>query len=154
VIRRRRRAGFTFIEMLIVMIIVGLLSSVAVPKYIDLKRRASTTRVVGDINAVRVAALSFYADSGYFPGEADAGEIPDNMVKYLPIGFTFHRPGWTLDYEYWDIGQSPFSNSTSIVAVAVIPEDPKLAESTFTMLGRGVPAFVNGDVVTFVISGL
>ena len=35
-----RRRGFTFIEILMVMIIIGLLSSMAILKYIDLKRQA------------------------------------------------------------------------------------------------------------------
>ena len=135
------------------MIVVGLLSSVAVPKYIDLKRRASTTRVVGDFNAVRIAAMSFYADSGYYPSEAAAGEIPEHMGKYLPIGFSFKRTGWMLDYENWDVGESSISTTTAVVAIAVIADDPILAVQTERILG-GVPAFLEGNVVTFVISGL
>ena len=149
----RTRRGFTFIEMLIVMIIVGLLSSVAVPKYIDLKRRASTTRVVGDFNAVRIAAMSFYADSGYYPDETAAGVIPPTLARYLPTGFSFVKPGWTLDYENWDAGQSPLGGTSAIVAISVIPDDPILAVQTERILG-GIPAFREGNVVTFVISGL
>jgi len=149
----RRRSGFSMLEMLIVMIIVGLLSSVAVPKYIDLKRRASTTRVVGDFNAIRVAAMSFYADSGYYPEETAAGVIPPTHLRYLPTGFSFVKPGWTLDYESWDAGQSPLGGTSAVVAISVIPDDPILAIQTERMLG-GIPAFREGNVVTFVISGL
>jgi len=35
----RRRGGFTFVELLVSMTVIGILSAVAVPKYIDLKRR-------------------------------------------------------------------------------------------------------------------
>jgi len=147
------RRGFTFVEMMIVMIIVGLLSSVAVPKYIDLKRRASTTRVVGDFQAIRIAAMSFFGDSAYYPAEAPAGEIPPHLDKYLPTGFTFRRPGWTLDYENWDVGESSFSTTSQVIAITLIPDDPLLAVTTLRVMG-GVPAYLEGNTVTFIISGL
>ena len=145
--------GFTFVEMLICMIIVGLLSSVAVPKYIDLKRRASTTRVVGDFQVLRVAAISFFGDSAYYPAEAGPGEMPAHLDKYLPNGFTFRRPGWTLDYENWDVGESSFSTTSQVIAITLIPDDPVLAQTTLSVMG-GVPAYLEGNTVTFIISGL
>ena len=38
------RGGFTFIELLIVMIVLGILASLAVMKYIDLRHRALTAQ--------------------------------------------------------------------------------------------------------------
>src|SRR6185295_20283839 len=99
ILSRRSRFGFTFVELMIAMIIVGCLSAIAVPKYIDLKRRANTTKVLGDFQVVRVAVMSFYADSSYYPAETGAGVIPPHLQKYLPLGFEFSRPQWTLDYE-------------------------------------------------------
>ncbi len=151
---RGARRGFTFVELMISMIIVGSLSAIAVPKYIDLKRRANTTKVIGDFQAVRVAVMSFYADSSYFPDESDPGEIPANLTKYLPIGFTFERPEWTLDYENWDLGQGQgFTNASALIGVTIICQDPSLGETTSRLLGN-VPQVSFSPSITFMVSGM
>jgi type II secretory pathway pseudopilin PulG len=136
---------------MISMTIVGLLSAVAVPKYIDLKRKANTTKVIGDFQTVRVAVMSFYADSLYFPAEAGAGVVPQNLTNYLPIGFTFQREQWNLDYERWDSGG--VGSSDVIVGVTVVTQDAVLAETTSRILGN-VPQLGFSPSFTFVISGL
>ena len=152
--RGRSRPGFTFVELMISMIIVGCLSAVAVPKYIDLKRRANTTKVIGDFQAVRVAVMSFYADSSYFPQESGPGEVPPNMGKYLPLGFQFQRVGWQLDYENWDLGQSQgFSSAGALIGVTIICDDPALGETTSRLLGN-VPQVSFSPSVTFMVSGM
>ena len=151
---RRPRRGFTFVELLISMIIVGCLSAIAVPKYIDLKRRANTTKVIGDFQAVRVAVMSFYADSSYFPGESGPGEIPANLTKYLPMNFTFQRQEWMLDYENWDLGGSVgFSSSSALIGVTIICQDAVLAETTSRVLGN-VPQVSASPSITFMVSGM
>jgi len=148
----RRRRGFTFVEIMISMIIVGMLSAIAVPKYVDLKRKANTTKVIGDFQAVRVAVMSFYADSMYFPAEAAAGEIPEHLANYLPIGFKFTREQWTLDYERWDAGGLAGSSDV-IVGVSVVTQDYALGETTSRVLGN-VPQLSFSPSFTFIISGL
>ena len=149
-----RRRGFTLVELLVSMTVVGLLSAVAVPKYIDLKRRANTTRVIGDIQAVRVAVMTFFADSSYFPAEAGPGVVPPNMGKYLPIGFAFVTPQWTIDYEHWDAGGQGADHASSLIGITIIcTEDPLLGETTSRLLGN-VPQVISSPSFTFMISGL
>ena len=150
----RRRGGFTFVELLIAMTIVGILAAIAVPKYIDLKRRANTTKVIGDFQAVRVAVMSFYADSSYYPAESGPGEIPPNLTKYLPIGFTFQNPQWTLDYENWDLGQqTEFTSANALIGVTIATVDPALGEATSRVMGN-VPQLSFDNKVTLMISGM
>lgn len=136
------------------MTVVGLLSAIAVPKYIDLKRRANTTRVIGDIQAVRVAVMNFFGDSSYFPPEAGQGVIPANLERYLPIGFQFVTDQWTIDYQNWDAGGQGADQSTSLIGVTVIcTQDPQLGETTSRLLGN-VPQVVASPSFTFMISGM
>ena len=152
--RRRRKRVFTFVELLVSMTVVGILSAVAVPKYIDLKRRANTTKVIGDIQVVRVAVMTFFADSAYFPAEVGAGVTPKNLQKYLPIGFSFSEPRWTLDYENWSVdAESSVTDAPSLIGVSVTTQDPELGEATSRLLGN-VPQFTAGNSVTFLISGM
>jgi prepilin-type N-terminal cleavage/methylation domain-containing protein len=145
----RPRAGFTFVELLISMTIVGLLSSIAVPKYRAMKQRAQATNVLGDFQVIRVAALSFYSDSGYFPAEAAAGTAPANLGKYLPQGFSFRRDDWSLDYEHLPGS----SQDGSLVGVAAATLDENLGAAVMAMLGNNATMMMNGRL-TFFISGM
>lgn len=136
---------------MISMIIVGVLSTVAVPKYIDLKRKANTTKVIGDIQAVRIAVMSFYADSTYFPAESGPGDMPPNFRNYLPIGFSFQRAEWTIDYQRWDA--AGVGTADVLIAVTVITKDAALGETTSRVLGN-VPQVAMSPSFTFMISGM
>ena len=151
---RMRRRGFTFVELMITITIVGLLASIAVPKYRDFKRKAFAARIVGDFDAIRIAAVSFYADSGYYPAEATTGAAPLNMDKYLPLNFKFVMPDWRLDYENWPVGPIPgFAPSGTVIGIAVNTANAALGETTLRMLGN-FPTFTNGANYTLVIIGM
>ena len=98
--------------------------------------------------------MTFFADSAYFPAEVGAGVTPKNLQKYLPIGFSFSVPRWTLDYENWSVdAESGVTDAPSLIGVSVTTQDPELGEATSRVLGN-VPQFTAGNSVTFLISGM
>lgn len=89
-----RRRGFTLIELMIVVTIVGLLARIAIPRVNSFRVRARATRIVGDMEAIRTAAFHVVADSNYYPGEEAPGTIPPSMKSYLPPGLSWNpEPG-------------------------------------------------------------
>lgn len=146
---RRGRHGFTFVELLVVVTIVGLLSSIAVPKYRAMKQRAQATNVLGDLQVVRVAVMNYYADHNQFPEEAGAGVAPANLEKYLPAGFGFKRDTWSMDY---DIASGAGVNG-DLVGVSAATLDEELGRIVMAMLGNNATIMINGRL-TFFISGM
>jgi prepilin-type N-terminal cleavage/methylation domain-containing protein len=144
-----RRGGFTFIELLMVVTIIGVLASIAVPKYHTIKRRAQATQIVGDVDVVKVAVMNFYVDSGYFPREAPAGQVPTGMHAYLPRTFTFRKDGWTLDYENVNIGSRRRPNP--IIGVAFTASDRTLGAIALSLFGPNA-GFAMGSKSTVIIS--
>lgn len=64
--RMRRRTGFTIIELLIVVLIIGILASVAITKFGDSKRRAYVTAMKSDLRGLATVAESrFASDNSY-----------------------------------------------------------------------------------------
>ncbi|MET0326754.1 MAG: type II secretion system protein [Ilumatobacteraceae bacterium] len=85
--RRRRGDGFTLIEVLIAIVLVGILSAVAVVGIGRLTDRASSASCAASMDAARVAAGTYYAGQLRYPasfGELTAGGAGPALV--LPAG--------------------------------------------------------------------
>ncbi len=148
----RRRAGFTIIELLTVMIVIGILASIAILKYIDLRHRARATAALGDLQAVRIAAYSAWYETGTWPAEVGPGTVPPGLVQYLPQNFTFTRPEFTLDWEsFVPPGGGPSAGMQ--VGVTVSSADTRLQTAMQQQLGNTLPFVSAGGTLTFVIVG-
>jgi type II secretory pathway pseudopilin PulG len=152
----RLRAGFSFLELLIVLIFIGLLARLAVPRYSDMKRRATAASVVGDVHAIRVAAFTHYAEKQAWPPEYGPGVVPPELSPYLPSGFSFARTDYSYDFEVWSLSSGTPGNSQQeeMLGVAVTFQDGQLADAVLRIAGRGYGPFRSGNRVTFLITGL
>ena len=151
---RRRplsRRGFTLIEMLVVFVVLGILSSIAILKYIDIRNSAHAARVAADFNAIKIATYAYYTDDYKWPTEVSAGVVPPELVPVLSEGFTFVKDVYTLDYDYFPVaGSGPGS---FIVGVTVTTTDPKLMTKLEQLLGRNLPFLASGGSLTYIIVG-
>ena len=148
----RQRRGFTFIEILVVVVVLGILSCLAVLKYIDLKHRALTSSAIADLQAVRLAGYSAWYEQGKWPAEAGAGVIPGGLVPYLPGGFSFSKPEYTLDWDnFVPPGGGPSGGMQ--LGVVVTSSNARLMKALQNNLGSKAPFFAVGGTITFVIVG-
>jgi len=145
---RTRRAGFTIIELLMVLIIIGLLAGLGLMKYIDLKATARTSALAGDVRSIELAVLNYYADFETWPAETGAGAVPTGLASFLPGGLntSFDRQFYMLDYQNISLG------GASLIGVAITSTDAKLmGKFISTFSGRG-PFYLYGGTLTYVIS--
>ena len=143
----RHRAAFTLIEVLMSLTIVALLSSIAVPKYREMRRRATATQILGDFDVLRHAALSFYVDSQYFPAEAPQSQVPPGLKQYLPNGFKMTKPQWEWDYDNWSD-----KKMGTVIGISYRTIDANLGRTAMKLVGN-TPGYFIGTKYTFFISG-
>ena len=91
---RHAQQGFTLIELMIVVAIIGILAAIALPAYQDYTKRANVSEGLGLATSVKVAATEFRSTVGAWPTDhAAAGlavptDISGNAVTSITLSDT------------------------------------------------------------------
>jgi len=97
-----RSGGFTLLELIIVMAIIGILATIALPALKDLPRRAAESVLKTDLRTFRSTLDQYVADKGYYPGSLDQ-LVEEKYLRTIPIDpITKSDETWVLIFEEVD----------------------------------------------------
>lgn len=103
---RLNRRGFTLVEIMIVVVIVivGVLASLAIPVFMKVRYQSMGSRIANDFRQYRSAFVVYYMEEGSLPPDANPGVLPSGMEGSL-VNFTVEAPNGDLwDWEYQSVG--------------------------------------------------
>jgi general secretion pathway protein G len=108
VLRRHKTRGFTLIEIMVVVVIIGLLAAFIVPRVMDRVDEARVTKVRADLQAIETALAMYRLDTARLPttaqGLAALVQKPeDSSVRNWRSGGYMSRVSadpWGNDYRY------------------------------------------------------
>ena len=75
-----KQKGFTLIELMIVVAIIGILAAIAVPQYLTYTRKAEVASMVALADIVKKKVSIFYSTKGRWPEVADAAEVGLDLI--------------------------------------------------------------------------
>ncbi len=84
----RSNRGFTLIELMIVVVIVGILAAIALPNYSDYVTRSKISEAVSGLSDMRVRMEQYYQDKRTYVGACVAGTVAPLPATTANFGFT------------------------------------------------------------------
>lgn len=97
--RRGVAAGFTLLELIVVIAIIGILATIALPNLKNLPRRAAEAALKTDLNTFRKVIDQYKADKGNYPPTLDALVEEDYLRAIPPDPITKSTDTWIVVYE-------------------------------------------------------
>jgi prepilin-type N-terminal cleavage/methylation domain-containing protein len=140
-LKLKKQSGFTLVELLVVVVIIGILAAIALPNFIGAQQKAKTASVKGNMRTVQIASESYATDTGGVYCASGTGTI----VNYLPGGTN------TLGGSTGNLPVNPCTNAATAVAAASVTNVPTQRSTAPGTFGTGnvgysqVTVSVTGD---------
>lgn len=140
------KTGFTLVEIMIVVAIVGLLASLAIPNMLKAGQRSRKARFSREIQNAGHAFVQYSFEHGDYPADKTPAQMPSGMATYLE-GFPWQEEtviGGQWDWDHKQFGvtagvsvKSPNLSDDQMEEIDALMDDGSLASGQFRKRSGG-----------------
>jgi general secretion pathway protein G len=117
------KKGFTIIELLVVMVVIGILVTIMIVSYTGIQQRSRDSKRDSDVTQIKIALEKYHADKSQYPSVCPGGDDSDCPVSTLATALSPylssipHDPRYpadsSTDYRYVRGAVTPSNNVDS-----------------------------------------
>jgi general secretion pathway protein G len=107
-----QESGFTLLELIIVIAIIGILATIAMPALKDVPRRANEAVLKTNLHTLRDVIDQYYGDKGKYPTSLQQLVETGYLRKVPNDPMTKRNDTWTFEYEQTDQDSPPPESET------------------------------------------